>query len=85
LVPQVFGAGWTINFARLFGLLRDTIGTSAASSGHRRILPGSSSLSASFAALDGVQLPRSWNTLEFVPASLPEAQFRADDEILNGP
>jgi hypothetical protein len=29
-VPQVFGLGWTVNFARLVGLLRDTARTSVA-------------------------------------------------------
>ena len=29
-VPQVFGLGWTINLARLFGLLRGSARTSAA-------------------------------------------------------
>jgi hypothetical protein len=29
-VPQVFGLGWTVNFARLVGLLRDTARTRVA-------------------------------------------------------
>jgi Family of unknown function (DUF5808) len=31
-VPQVFGVGWTINFATLVGLLRDVASTSASRS-----------------------------------------------------
>ncbi len=34
-VPQVFGVGWTINFARLVALVRDAGGAGAAQSGVR--------------------------------------------------